>query len=262
MSSQPWSVLAGGTDLYPAHVNKPLNDPILDISGLSELRQISVDGGVWRLGGLTTWTDILRADLPPAFDGLKLAAREIGSVQIQNAGTIGGNLCNASPAADGVPPLLTLDASVELSSSAGRRLLPLSDFITDYRATARLDGELVTAVLIPANSATGAGMFRKLGARKYLVISIVMVAVRLQAERGQITDLRVALGACSPVAVRLLDLERALIGRELAEMTSMVSAHHLDVLSPIDDVRASADYRQDAALQLVRRTLVQAASAL
>ena len=159
LSSQPWCVLAGGTDVYPAHVDQSLTQPILDISGLSGLRGIAFEDGAWRVGALATWTDVLRADFPRAFDGLKLAAREIGSIQIQNAGTIGGNLCNASPAADGVPPLLTLDASVELSSSAGRRLLPIGDFITGYRSTVRRDDELVTAVLIP--DAGGIGVFQE-----------------------------------------------------------------------------------------------------
>lgn len=262
LSSQPWCVLAGGTDVYPAHVDKPLAEPVLDITGLSGLRDITFEHGAWRLGALATWTDVLRADLPPAFDGLKLAAREIGSIQIQNAGTIGGNFCNASPAADGVPPLLTLDASVELHSSAGTRRLPIQDFITGYRATARRDDELVTAVLVPNSSAAGTGVFKKLGARKYLVISIVMVAVRLKAERGQVTEVRVALGSCSPVAVRLFDLERALVGQRLADVANVVSARHLEVLSPIDDVRGSAAYRQDAALELVRRSLVQAAGSI
>ncbi len=262
LSSQKWCVLAGGTDIYPAHVEKPLAAPVLDISGLSALRSITVENGAWRLGGLATWSDVIRADLPPAFDGLKLAAREIGSVQIQNTGTIGGNLCNASPAADGVPPLLTLDASVELSSHSGKRCLPLGDFITGYRATARRDDELVTAVLVPRGSDTGAGMFRKLGVRKYLVISIVMAAVRLQAARGQVTEVRVALGACSPVAVRLFDLEQALIGKQLTDVASAISPRHLEVLSPIDDVRASAGYRKAAALELVQRSLVQAAGSI
>lgn len=259
LSSQPWCVLAGGTDVYPAHVDKPLTEPILDISGLSDLRSIAYEDGAWRIGGLATWTDIVNAELPPAFDGLKLAAREVGSVQIQNVATIAGNLCNASPAADGVPPLLTLDAEIELTSAVGKRVLPLSDFITGYRATARRDDELVTAVLIPDAGAAGTGVFQKFGARKYLVISIVMAAVRLQARRGQVTEARVALGACTPVAVRLFELEEALIGRGLNEAAATVSLQHVRKLAPIDDVRATADYRREAALELVRRAIAKAA---
>ncbi len=103
-------IAAGCTDLFPATQSQTLTGRILDLTSVDGLRGISRAAGGWRIGAATTWTDILRADLPPAFDGLKAAARQVGGVQIQNAGTIGGNLCNASPAADGVPPLLTLDA--------------------------------------------------------------------------------------------------------------------------------------------------------
>ena len=114
-----WQILAGGTDFYPALVDTPIGADVLDISGLPALGKIERGTGGWRIGALATWTDLLAADLPPAFDALILAAREIGSLQIQNAASIAGNLCNASPAADGVPPLLILDARVELQSARG-----------------------------------------------------------------------------------------------------------------------------------------------
>ena len=104
-----FSVLAGGTDFYPARVDPAPGEDVLDISAVEGLRGIEELPDHWRLGALTTWGDIIRADLPAMFGGLKLAAREVGGVQIQNRGTLGGNLCNASPAADGVPPLLSLD---------------------------------------------------------------------------------------------------------------------------------------------------------
>lgn len=263
LASGPWRLLAGGTDIYPAHVGRPIASPVLDISNLSELRGIEPTGNGWRIGALTRWSDLFfRADLPSAFDGLKLAAREIGSAQIQNAGTIAGNLCNASPAADGVPPLLTLDASVELASKRGWRTLPLHDFIIGYRKTALKPDELMTAIIIPADSTQGAGHFQKLGARKYLVISIVMTAVRLTAAGGRVTEARVALGACSPVALRLAGLEKDLVGTPLDRLGDIVTADHLEPLSPIDDVRATAAYRLDAALVLVRRSLACAADGL
>lgn len=257
LSRRRWCVLAGGTDLYPAHVDRPFDKPVLDVTGLGDLRGITQDQDGWRIGGLTTWTDILRADLPPAFDGLKLAAREVGSVQIQNAGTIAGNLCNASPAADGVPPLLTLDAEVELTSAKGKRVLPLADFITGYRATARFDDELLTAVLVPKESGAGVGHFSKLGARKYLVISITMVAVRLVAAGSRVGGVRIALGACSPVACRLVALEQALVGLPLGEAADRVRLLHLAEISPIDDIRATARYRIWASLALVKRGLAE-----
>src|SRR5258706_7329911 len=138
-------VLSGGTDFYPALGDRIAREPVMDISGLGELRGVSSDAGYFRIGGLTTWSEILRTPLPRCFDALKSAAREVGGVQIQNRGTVAGNLCNASPAADGVPPLLALDAEVELVSNVGGRRMPLADFIVGSRKTQRKPDELLTA---------------------------------------------------------------------------------------------------------------------
>jgi CO/xanthine dehydrogenase FAD-binding subunit len=257
-----WTVLAGGTDVYPALGEDPVTQPLLDVSRIEALRGIThrPDGAI-RIGALTTWTDIVRADLPPAFDALKQAAREVGSVQIQNRATIAGNLCNASPAADGVPPLLALDAQVELTGANGNRLVALKDFIKGNRQTVRARDELVTAIHIPASAVDGQSAFFKLGSRRYLVISIAMVAARLVAnEDGIVTDAAVAVGACSAVAQRLPKLEAALVGQTLQIAGDVADAGHLDVLTPIDDVRAPAAYRMDAALEGVRRALTAAAA--
>ena len=191
------------------------------------------------------------------FDGLKLAAREVGSRQIQNAGTIAGTLCNASPAADGVPPFLTLDAEVELASLSGSRRIPLASFITGVRQVDLKHGEIVVALHVPKAPDGLSGSFAKLGSRKYLVISIAMVAVAINRDQsGQIVDARVAVGACSPVAQRLPLLEKELIGKPLADV--QVHARHFEGLSPIDDVRGSASYRLDAARELILRLLREA----
>jgi len=201
--------------------------------------------------------DLIRAHLPPCFDGLKLAAREIGGVQIQNAGTLAGNICNASPAADGVPALLVLDAAVAIASTRGTRLLPLADFILGNRRTALAGDELMTAIIIPRPGGAARSTFRKLGARKYLVISIVMVAALIEtASDGTIAVARIAVGACSAVAKRLAALEHDLVGRKLVPgIGRIITASHLAALAPIDDVRATADYRSDAALALVSGSL-------
>ena len=133
--AEPARLLAGGTDVFPGAGERPLTGRIVDISRLREVRGVTRTSGEIRIGAATTWTDLVREDLPPAFDTLRAAAREIGAVQIQNRGTIGGNLCNASPAADGAPPLLVLDAEVELASTRGLRRMPLSRFITGNRRT-------------------------------------------------------------------------------------------------------------------------------
>lgn len=256
------TVLAGGTDFFPARVGRPLTEPVVDITDIAELRGISHGDGLWRIGALTSWADIVAADMPPAFRGLKLAAREVGGVQIQNAGTIGGNLCNSSPAADGVPPLLTLDAAVELASVEGRRQMPLEEFLVGYRETALRPGELLTTILVPSESDDAAADFVKLGSRRYLVISIVMVAAIVASDSaGTVTEARVAIGACSPVAQRARDLEAELVGRTAEDdLASVVEPRHLEMLTPIDDPRAPASYRMDAALTMVRRALRGCAS--
>lgn len=254
--SQGGRVLAGGTDLYPALRDGPAPDGMVDVTRIAAMKGIAREGTGWRIGAATTWTEVLRADLPPAFDGLRLAAREVGSVQIQNTGTVAGNLCNASPAADGVPALLTLGASVEVRGAGGTRRLPLQAFIRGPRQTALQPGELVTALHLP--ELRGQGAFLKLGARRYLVISIAMVAARVALEAGRIAEAAVAVGACSPVALRLTGLEAALTGAPPGEIAAHVAQADLSALTPIDDVRASAAYRGDAVRALIARTLTMA----
>jgi len=178
----------------------------------------------------------------------------VGGVQVQNLGTVVGNICNASPAADGIPCLLTLGAEVVLVSRAGRRTIPLADFVLGPRRTARRPEELVLALQIPAPPETARASFLKLGARRYLVISIVMVAAYAEiAADGRIARARIAVGACSPVARRLFALEADLIGQR--PDPALVEARHLAPLAPIDDVRGTAAYRRAAALELVRRAV-------
>ena len=255
----PLTILAGGTDHYAARVGKPLAEAVLDVTAIRGLREIKASAGEWRIGAGATWTDVLEAKLPPLFDGLKLAAREIGGVQIQNSGTLAGNLCNASPAADGVPALLALDASVELASTREVRVLPLARFILGPRKTARRADELLTAILVPKPQFQARSHFLKLGARKYLVISIAMAGVVIEHEMGVVRKARVAVGSCSPVAMRLPMLEEALEGKPFdRHLPEIARAAHLSPLAPIDDVRASAGYRIDAALTVVKRTLAGA----
>jgi CO/xanthine dehydrogenase FAD-binding subunit len=257
-----WRVLAGGTDFYPALGSKPLRENVLDLNGLAELRGIAETASHFVIGARSTWTDIVKADLPPAFDALRQAAREVGSVQIQNTATVAGNLCNASPAADGVPPLLVLDADVELRSLGGTRHLPLGNFILGNRRTALLPGEMVTAIRVPKRATAGASNFQKLGARRYLVISIAMAAARIVVgEDGRIADATIAVGSCSAVAKRLTDLETALRGRTAGPaVRDIVAEAYLAELSPINDVRGTAEYRLDAAREIVFRAAMAASA--
>ncbi len=254
-------ILAGGTDFYPSLGERVPPEEVVDISSVGEIRGIRMEADHFRIGGLTTWSEVMRAALPRCFDGLKAAAREVGSVQIQNRGTVAGNLCNASPAADGVPPLLALDAEVELASAAGVRRMPLAEFIVGNRKTRRRHDEILAGVLVPRKLEQAASAFLKLGARRYLVISIAMVAAVVRADgAGCVEEARVAVGSCSVVARRLLQLERELAGRPVRNgLGEVVKAEHLGPLAAIDDVRATADYRVDASLTLVRRALDECA---
>lgn len=264
-ASQDVTVLAGGTDVYPVRTARrawgdPAHKDVLDITAVPGLRGITEEPGVWRLGAMTTWSDLATASLPSLFDGYRRAAREVGGAQVQNLGTLAGNIVTASPAGDGIPNLLALDAQVELASRAGTRILPFADFATGYRQTALRPDEIVTALIVPKlNGARST--FLKLGARKYLVISIAMVSAVVAADaEGQITTARIAVGACSAVAKRLTSLEAALAGCPLAAAASRVEAGHFADLAPIDDVRASGAYRLNAAQALVRDALAELAS--
>ena len=253
----PRTLLAGGTDLYPATRAPVLDGAILDLTDVAELAGIECGPDGLRIGACTTWSEVRDAALPPACGALREAAAEFGGGQIQNAGTVGGNLCNASPAADGVPPLLALDAEVELASPEGPRRLPLAAFLRGPRRTDRRPREILTAVLIPGSALAGHSAFAKLGARRHLVISIAMVAVRLVIEEGRVAKVALAVGACGPVASRLAALEAALAGcpadPTLADRVD--DAAVAAALAPIDDIRADAAYRAAAAAELVRRSL-------
>jgi len=257
-----WAILAGGTDYYPALRDKPPQEDVLDLCHLGELKRISNDGAFLRIGALVAWSDLVKTKLPMALDGLKQSAREIGAIQIQNRATLVGNICNASPAADGVPPLLTLNAQVELHSVRGARRLPLATFLQGSRQIDKQSDELVTAILIPDASLRGVSGFKKLGFRKYLVISVSMVAARLVVDsQNRIIDAGVSVGSCSAVAQRLTELEQMLAGQAVADsLGGLVLPEHLARLTPIDDVRAGKAYRRNATLVLVRQVLEQARS--
>ena len=254
--ARPVTVLAGGTDFYPARVGRTIEEDILDITAIEALRGVREDDAGWRIGATTRWNELIEASLPPLFDGLKQAAREIGGRQIQNMGTIAGNLCNASPAADGAPCLLALDAELEIAGPAGARRLSVGDFLLGVRRTALAPGELVIALHVKRPAHHSRSAFVKLGARRYLVISIAMAAAVIGVRDGHIVSARIAVGACSPVARRLPGLEAALAGAPLdGRLGERLEPGHLALLTPIDDMRGSAAYRGDVAATLLRRLL-------
>jgi CO/xanthine dehydrogenase FAD-binding subunit len=251
------TILSGGTDFFPSLGDQTVTTPIVDISAVTELKGIHSAHDTICIGGRTTWNEILEAPLPRGFDGLKAAAREVGSVQIQNVATVAGNLCNASPAADGIPALLALDAELTLASVAGVRRMPLVNFVLGNRRTMKRPDEILSAVTVPRRLENSASTFLKLGSRRYLVISIAMVAANLVIdERGEITEVLVAVGACSASALRLRELEQCLRGVTAEPgIGRLVKQEHLAELSPIDDMRATAAYRKEVAQVLVARAL-------
>jgi xanthine dehydrogenase small subunit len=265
-ASQEVTVLAGGTDVYPAKTARAgwgdfRHLDVLDISIVEDLERIEETREDFRFGAMVTWDALATAKLPPLFAGYKRAARQVGGMQVQNRATLVGNICTASPAGDGLPNLLALNADVELASrDAGTRRVPFAEFITGYRATACRPGELVTALIVPKLRGARSD-FLKLGARSYLVISIAMVAGVIAVEGSLISEARIAVGACSAVPQRLPALEAALIGHPVFEAADVVEEAHLAELSPIDDIRASADYRRAAALAMVRELLENLAEA-
>ena len=263
LADENTAIVAGATDWFPGLGLGPAPQKVLDITGISELCGVSRTAQGWRIGATTRWCDVIAADLPANFDGLKAAANEVGSVQIQNTATVAGNICNASPAADGIPPLLALDCQVEIISTTGTRLQPLAEFITGVRSTTLQPGELVSALIVPDHQKSVGSSFLKLGSRKYLVISIVMVSAVIGLDQtGRIDFARVTVGACSPIAQCLVQLQEDLIGMTLSSLENqhLISKDHLAPLSPIDDTRGSAAFRLDVVSQLCQRAIIAAAN--
>jgi CO/xanthine dehydrogenase FAD-binding subunit len=243
----PLVPMAGCTDLYVALNFGTLSaNRFLDLWGLRDLRTITLRDGVLSIGALATYTDLIRSPLVRRrLPMLVSAAREIGGPQIQNRGTLGGNVANASPAGDTLPVLAAADATVVLASADGERRVPFATFYTGYRASVMRPDELITALDIPP--VPGRQWFRKVGTRAAQAISkVVMAAVEPRADASP----RVALGSVAPTVVRLPLTEAALGGgASIAEAQKIL----LDEIAPIDDVRSTAEYRRRVAANLLAR---------
>jgi CO/xanthine dehydrogenase FAD-binding subunit len=252
-----WLVLAGGTDVMVKAAQRPPPPGVIDVFGLGPL--VGVDrtaDGALRIGAATTYARLLRSDLvrrhAPA---LAAAAREVGALQIQARGTIGGNVGTSSPVGDTLPVLLALDASVEVASRGGERTVPYEDFCTGYRATALGPDELIVAVRIPAAAAEARQFWRKVGTRRAQSISKVMFAAAARAaDDGAVTNARIALGAVRERPIRARHAEAELIGNPpTPEVAARVGDALMADISPIDDVRSTADYRRAVAGNLAAR---------
>jgi CO/xanthine dehydrogenase FAD-binding subunit len=258
-SGPPWRPLAGGTDLM-VQMTGEIGEPperILDIWGLDELRGIAVDADTLSIGALTTYTELrhsaLVADVVPA---LAAAAATIGAAQIQNRGTIGGNVVNASPAGDTLPVLLAVGAEMVLGSSRGERVVAAGDFWPSYRTTARRDDELLLRIRIPILDERQV-RFRKVGTRRAQAISKVVMALAWRSRDGDPwTDVRLALGSVAATTVRAPAAEAAMEGRRPdRDMADAAAAALSDEIVPIDDVRSTADYRRAVAGRVLHRLI-------
>lgn len=252
--------LSGGTDLGVALRHGPIEpDLIVDIKGIPEMApSIGLSGGVFRITANTVMTDLehderVRNRLP----GLVEAAQVVGSVQIRNRATLAGNLCNASPAADTPPILMALRAALMTHGPSGTRSLAVDDLLLDYRSIALEPGELITAVHIPEPPARSSSTFLKLGVRRAMEISVVCVGASLEmGQDGRIASAGLGLGSVAPVTLRSTSAEEILIGQTPSdELFAAAGDAAGEECSPIDDLRASAEYRRAMVPVLVRRAL-------
>ncbi len=253
-----WRPIAGGTDLMVQITGEigPPPDKVLDLWRLDELRGIELEDEVLSIGALTTYTEIrnsalVRAHLP----ALAEAAATIGAAQIQNRGTIGGNVVNGSPAGDTLPLLLATDAELILASAAEDRVVPASEFWPSYRVTARREHELLIRVRFPLPHGRQVG-FRKVGTRRAQAISKVVIALSWRADGGVWRDVRLGLGSVAPTPIRAYETERVLEGAAPRQTTADHAAETLaNEIKPIDDVRSTADYRRLVAARVLHRLL-------
>jgi CO/xanthine dehydrogenase FAD-binding subunit len=260
LAAAPHRPVAGGTDLLVQLTGElaPPPDRVVDLWRLDELRGVSLERGALVLGALTTYTEIRRSALcrehAPA---LVAAAATIGAAQIQNRGTLGGNIANASPAGDTLPVLLATDAEIVVGSARGERIVPAGHFWVAYRRTALAADELVLRVRIPL--AGGRELrFRKVGTRRAQAISKVVLALawREHGRSGGWSDVRLALGSVAATPVRAAATEAVLEGAHPTPATADLAAETLaGELRPIDDVRSTADYRRTVAARVLHRML-------
>lgn len=254
-------LLAGGTDLLvrlraAAREGRALPERLVRLDGIADLRGVSreADGGL-RLGAACTHAELLahplvRSGLP----ALVTALCDLGSPPIRNMGTLGGNVCTASPAGDTLPPLMVLGAEVELVSASGTRRMALAEFIAGPGRTRLEPGEALAAVLVPPGLEFQVQHFEKVGRRSALAVAVVSLAALLRLERGRVVEARLAWGSVAPTIWRCPAAEAALVGQRLTlSALGRVAALVREQVQPIDDLRASADYRRQVAGNLLLR---------
>lgn len=255
-----WKPFAGGTDLMVLLEGGRLpHRNYVNIWNLKELRGIEVTDSKVTLGGLTTYTEVQNHPvLQEEFPMLCQAAKETGGIAIQNRGTLGGNIVNASPAADSPPALLAYDAELELVSQAGARRVPYSGFHSGYKQMDIRPDELLRAITLPRQTKGLTHYYRKVGTRKAQAISKVCFAAVARVKDGNIDHVRIALGSVAPVPLRCFKTETVVNGQPLNDQTIAAAKQSLtDEVSPIDDIRSTKDYRLQVSLNLLEDFLAR-----
>lgn len=251
-------LLAGGTDLIPKMKKRAITaEIIIDLNRIPGLAGIEIRGDRLHIRGLTRLAEIKESPLvKEKAPALAQAIGLMASPPIRNRATIAGNLCTASPAADTAPPLLVLDALVKMESIQGERIVPLAEFFLGPEKTVKRPDEILTEVIIPVQEGNSA--FMKLGRRKAFTLAVVSAAAFARTRKGKFEEVRVALGAVAPIPMRVRMVEEALKGSEIDERKIVQAAERVrEEVSPITDVRASAEYRKDMSYVLTKRILEQ-----
>jgi CO/xanthine dehydrogenase FAD-binding subunit len=249
-----WMVLAGGTDLMVNANHRPIPAGIIDLWRLPGLGDIRATPDHVTIGAGATWLEVEHdRDIVERWTPLVLAAKEIGALQIQARGTLGGNVGNSSPVGDSLPVLLALDAELELASVRGRRRVPYREFCTGYKQTLLAPDELIVSATLPAAAKTTKLTWRKVGTRRAQSISKVMGAAAIELDGDVVKTARVALGAVADRPIRIAAVEDAVRGLTLPKAAEAARAALRGAIKPIDDVRSTATYRQGVAENLVAR---------
>ncbi|MGA7855057.1 MAG: xanthine dehydrogenase family protein subunit M [Candidatus Acidiferrales bacterium] len=256
MAKEPgiWKPIAGGTDLMVLlEAGKLPHKKFLNIWNLAELRGITANSDYLEIGALTTYTEVRRHEiLAREFPLLCRAAAETGSIATQNRGTLGGNIANASPAADSPPALLVYDTEIEIVSANSARWIPYHSFHSGYKQMDLWPDELIRRFRLPRNKQPWKQYFRKVGPRRAQAISKICFAAAARVEAGKIADVRIALGSVAPTVLRATRAEEALRGRQLdSELVKSAQDALANEIAPIDDIRSTSRYRRAVARNLL-----------
>jgi xanthine dehydrogenase small subunit len=261
-SHPDYLLVAGGTDLFVASKDREAPTGLIDLFGIPGLCDISdAEGGGLRIGAAATYASLLwDSRIARSYPVLHQACREVGAAQIQARGTIGGNIVTSSPVGDSLPPLLALDAEVEVASQSGSRRIAYRDFLTGYRKVDLGADELLVAIHLPAPHPQALQQWRKVGTRRAQSISKVMMAAVAHLEKGTIASPRISLGAVADRTIRAVETEKAIVGKPANAETAEAARIALrSEITPIDDLRSTAPYRLGVAENLVARFVLSLA---